>query len=118
KNHADRRVLELLNEKFHLFEGAFGVSDEVLGTIESGTDIEREILKLYLTCRTEEEIAAKFEEVFEQNRDSIDSKIRNAKDKLMNEFDDDVRLKLKDIYTTAEAAITGKQALVRDCVLS
>jgi superfamily II DNA/RNA helicase len=40
RNEADRRVLELLGEKFSLFNGVFGASDEVLGTIESGVDFE------------------------------------------------------------------------------
>ena len=35
KNAADQRVFELLSEKFQLFEGVFGASDEVLGAIES-----------------------------------------------------------------------------------
>ena len=32
-NEADARVYELLAQKFHLFEGVFGASDEVLGAI-------------------------------------------------------------------------------------
>ena len=32
RNEADRRVLELLSEKFSLFNGVFGASDEVLGS--------------------------------------------------------------------------------------
>lgn len=39
-NKADQRVLELLTEKFHLFDGVFGASDDVLGSIESGIDFE------------------------------------------------------------------------------
>jgi hypothetical protein len=31
KNAADQRVFQLLSEKFSLFEGVFGASDEVLG---------------------------------------------------------------------------------------
>ncbi len=38
RNEADRRVLQLLTEKFSLFNGVFGASDEVLGSIESGVD--------------------------------------------------------------------------------
>src|SRR5690606_31559156 len=34
KNAADRRVYELLDQKFSLFEGVFGSSDEVLGSLE------------------------------------------------------------------------------------
>lgn len=41
RNDADRRVLELLSEKFSLFNGVFGASDEVLGTIESGVDFRK-----------------------------------------------------------------------------
>ncbi|MDP2707010.1 MAG: helicase-related protein, partial [Burkholderiales bacterium] len=47
RNEADRRVLELLTEKFSLFSGVFGASDEVLGTIESGLDFEKRILAIY-----------------------------------------------------------------------
>ena len=36
RNEADRRVLELLGEKFSLFDGVFGASDDVLGSIEFG----------------------------------------------------------------------------------
>src|SRR5690606_37452559 len=43
KNQADQRVYELLSEKFQLFEGVFGASDEVLGAIESGVDFEKRI---------------------------------------------------------------------------
>jgi len=61
RNEADRRVLELLSEKFHLFDGVFGASDEILGRIESGVDFEKRIAAIYDTCRTPEEIEAAFE---------------------------------------------------------
>ncbi len=118
KNHADKRVLELLGEKFHLFEGAFGVSDEVLGEIQSGNDIEKEILSIYLSCRTPEEIDKKFEEMLAQNRDSVDEKLRIAKEKLLAEFDEDVQKRLKDVHDRTRQTIDAKQAIVRDCVLS
>ena len=47
KNDADQRVFELLAEKFKLFEGVFGASDEVLGAIESGVDFEKRIATIY-----------------------------------------------------------------------
>ena len=40
KNEADLRVFQLLDEKFQLFTGVFGSSDEVLGAIESGVDFD------------------------------------------------------------------------------
>ena len=47
RNQADQRVLELLTEKFQLFSGVFGASDEVLGRIESGIDFEKRIARIY-----------------------------------------------------------------------
>ena len=45
RNEADIRVHQLLEEKFSLFQGVFGASDEVIGTIESGVDFEKRILE-------------------------------------------------------------------------
>ncbi len=50
KNAADQRVFELLSEKFKLFEGVFGASDEVLGAIESGVDFEKRIARSISTA--------------------------------------------------------------------
>ena len=52
KGTANQRVYQLLSEKFRLFEGVFGASDEVLGTIESGVDFKKHIAQIYLECRT------------------------------------------------------------------
>ena len=62
KNEADQRVFRLLAEKFSLFEGVFGASDEVLGAIESGVDFEKRIAAIYQCCRTLEEIQASFDQ--------------------------------------------------------
>jgi superfamily II DNA/RNA helicase len=51
-NAADQRVYELLDQKFRLFDGVFGASDEVLGAIESGVDFEKRIAAIYHKCRT------------------------------------------------------------------
>ena len=63
KNAADQRVFELLSEKFKLFEGVFGASDEVLGAIESGVDFEKRIADIYQRCRKPEEIQAAFDQL-------------------------------------------------------
>ncbi len=60
-NAADQRVFELLSEKSQLFDGVFGTSDEVLGSIESGVDFEKRIVEIYQTCRSREEIQASFD---------------------------------------------------------
>ena len=63
KNAADKRVYELLSEKFKLFEGVFGASDEVLGAIESGVDFEKRINDIYQKCRKHEEIKVAFDQL-------------------------------------------------------
>ncbi|PIP17439.1 MAG: hypothetical protein COX43_04315 [Parcubacteria group bacterium CG23_combo_of_CG06-09_8_20_14_all_35_9] len=47
KNYADKRVLELLDQKLNLFNGLFGSSDEILGALGSGLDFEKKILEIY-----------------------------------------------------------------------
>ena len=100
RNEADRRVLELLGEKFSLFNGVFGASDEVLGTIESGVDFERRILAIYQECRTPEAIDAAFRKLQEEMDERIRTRMDDARRKLFEHFDEDVhqrlRLKLAD----------------------
>ena len=61
KNEADQRVYQVLSEKFKLFEGVFGASDEVLGAIESGVDFEKRISAIYQQCRHTNEIKTAFD---------------------------------------------------------
>lgn len=75
KNEADKRVYELLNQKFKLFEGLFGSSDEILGSIESGVDFENRIAEIYQNCRTTGEIKEAFDNLQEKYKDKIDSKL-------------------------------------------
>ena len=51
-NAADQRVYELLAEKFKLFSGVFGASDEVLGAMEFGVEFEKRIVSIYQNCRS------------------------------------------------------------------
>ncbi|MDO8566105.1 MAG: SNF2-related protein [Candidatus Moranbacteria bacterium] len=95
KNAADQRVYELLDQKFKLFKGVFGVSDEVLGSIESGVDFEKRIAAIYQSCRTEEEINNAFDTLQTEMDDSIQEGMRGAKEKLLENFDADVHEKLK-----------------------
>ncbi len=100
RNHADRRVLELLTEKFKLFHGVFGASDEVLGTIESGVDFEKRILAIYQECRTPEQIEAAFAALQKELEEQIKERLTDTREMLLEHFDDDVherlRLRLED----------------------
>src|SRR5450631_1184328 len=89
-NAADRRVYELLDEKFRLFSGVFGASDEVLGAVESGVDFEKRIAAIYQKCRTPEQISFEFDQLQQDLESEIDEKRKEAREQLLNNFDQEV----------------------------
>jgi len=95
KNAADQRVYELLDKKFQLFEGVFGASDEVLGAIESGVDFEKRIHDIYQRCRKQEEIKSEFDQLQMELELEITESMKTTRRKLLENFDDEVREKLK-----------------------
>lgn len=94
-NYADCRVYELLNDKFSLFNGVFGASDEVLGSMDSGVDFERKLNNIYNTCRTEREIAAAFDELQSELEAVIKERIESTRKSLLENFDEEVVNKLR-----------------------
>jgi adenine-specific DNA-methyltransferase len=105
KNEADKRVYELLSEKLKLFEGVFGASDEVLGALESGVDLERRIAEIYQTCRTTGEIESAFHQLQLAMAPEIDQQLRKTRQKLLEAFDDEVREKLRVQQTESRKAL-------------
>lgn len=95
ENAADQRVHELLAEKFKLFEGVFGASDEVLGAIDSGVDIERRIGEIYQRCRTRQEVDRDFAQLRMDFSDEIDTQMKRTRTKLLEHFDAEVHDRLK-----------------------
>lgn len=94
-NEADARVYELLEQKFQLFHGVFGASDEVLGAIGSGVDIERRIADIYRHCRLPEEIQSAFNELQRELSEEINQNMMKARQTLLENFDEEVREKLR-----------------------
>ena len=95
KNAADQRVYQLLSKKFQLFEGVFGSSDEVLGAIESGVDFEKRITDIHQRCRKHEEIKVAFDQLQLELSLEIYESMTATRRKLLENFDDEVREKLK-----------------------
>ncbi len=90
RNQADQRVLELLTDKFNLFNGVFGASDEVLGRIESGIDFEKRILDIYQSCRTPEAIQQAFEALQKELEADISQRLEDTRRLLLEHFDQDI----------------------------
>ena len=100
RNEVDRRVLELLTQKFELFSGVFGASDKVLGTIESGVDFEKRIFEIYQTCRTQDQIESAFTALQKLMDEKIRTRMDETRQLLLERLDEDVhqrlRLRLED----------------------
>lgn len=106
KNEADKRVYDLLDQKFKLFEGLFGSSDEVLGSIESGVDFEKRISDIYQNCKTATEISEAFDKLQEEYKDQINEKMITARQTLLENFDEDVSRLLKTRNSEATNSIS------------
>ncbi|MCC7492731.1 MAG: DEAD/DEAH box helicase family protein [Fimbriimonadaceae bacterium] len=95
RNAADQRVYQLLDEKFRLFDGVFGASDEVLGVVESGVDFEKRIAAIYQQCRTPEQIQFEFDQLQRELGDQIAAGQRDARELLLDNFDQEVVEKVR-----------------------
>ena len=94
-NEADNRVYQLLDQKFRLFSGVFGASDEVLGSIEGGVDFEKRIAAIYQECRRSEEIQEAFDRLQEELEHNIEERFENTRQNLLENFDEEVHQKLR-----------------------
>lgn len=104
-NIADRRVQDLLQQKFSLFDGLFGASDEVLGAMEDGIDFEKRVLKILKTCRTDAEIEAAFDALQQELESTITHKMSAARQQLLEHFDADVHERMRIRGANAQLAL-------------
>lgn len=95
KNLAEARIYELLDEKFKLFDGVFGSSDEVLGSIERGIDFQKKVLEIVQKSRSAAAIEAEFDILTSELEDSIKADVQEARAKVLENLDQDVVAKLK-----------------------
>ena len=105
RNEADRRVLELLTDKFRLFDGVFGASDEVLGAVESGVDFEQRVLAIYQQCRTPAAIQSAFDALQHEMESRITARMDDTRQKLFDHFDEDVHHRLRMTLEDARAQL-------------
>ena len=95
ENQADKRVYELLDQKFQLFKGVFGASDDVLGAIGNGLDFEKRILAILQKCRTTQQIDEEFDKLQAEMRDMIEQDMQQTRVSLFENFDEEVIEKLR-----------------------
>jgi len=108
-NAADRRVFQLLSEKFHLFDGVFGASDEILGILESGVDFERRVAQIYQTCRDTEQIEQAFNTLQLELEEEIQGRLSDTRQALMDNFDEFVSRRLQVYHDRAIESLNERQ---------
>lgn len=82
QNIADKRVYEILSEKFELFQGVFGASDKAIGLLESGEDFEKRVTQIYQECKTSSDFAKEFKALEKE----LDKKRNKKMEELKNLF--------------------------------
>ena len=120
KNMAEVRVYEILKNKFKLFEGVFGASDNVISALTSNTNFELQILQLYKNAKDPEQLEREYQKIFSEQQETIDEKMKEAFDQLIYHFDKDVvqKVNLDKIKDNVESKLGLKANLIRDLILS
>ncbi len=110
-NTAERRVLELLTDKFQLFSSIFGASDEVLGNIEDGLGFERAVASILSNCRTEEELEAAFHQLEADHADEINQEMARTRNLIFEGLDPRVQDRLRTFDNETGAVLNRFERL-------
>ncbi|MEB4593229.1 SNF2-related protein [Candidatus Thiothrix sp. Deng01] len=114
-NEADRRVYELLAQKFQLFDGVFGASDEVLGAIGSGIDFERRIAQIYQQdCRDPNVIRHSFETLQQELAGEISAAMQQTRQVLLETFDETVNARLRQHAEDSKVILDRYERMLMD----
>ena len=96
RNAADVRVFELLRDKFNLFEGVFGASNDILGFVDdAGQTFEQRINDILRLCRTTEEIEDAFDRLQNELQDQITAQKQATCKAVIENLDEEVREHLR-----------------------
>jgi superfamily II DNA or RNA helicase len=116
-NEADRRIVELLVEKIHLFDSVLGGTDEILGSIEDGMDFERRIFNILQSCRAPEEIDQAFDQLQLDLEDVIEDRKVTGTSLLLGGFDERLRDHLRVAEQETRKALDSRTEMLRDFCL-
>ena len=85
QNVADKRVYEILSNKFELFKGVFGASDRAIGLLESGADFEKRVSHIYQECKTSKDFSKEFTSLERELDRKRNKKIEQLKSLIIRE---------------------------------
>lgn len=114
KNVADTRLYEILQKKFKLFDGVFGASDEILGTLSDGIDFERAVASIFDLCRTTEEINRAFDALQESLGAVREEKLEQAKQLVLENLNPTTQEKLQIMKNRVEDYLERRKQIFWD----
>ena len=104
-NDVDKRVYQLLSQKFKLFDGVFGASDEILGSVESGVDFEKRIAAIYQKCKSQEDIQREFDTLQKELEVPITAQMKATRQSVLDNFDENVSQHLAECERNTVASL-------------
>ena len=109
ENQVDKLVYDILERKLKLFEGVFGASDQVLGAVAAGVDLESRIAEILSIRRGPEQIEAEFEKLRTELDAVIQETDARTRDLVLSNFDADVRRLLVDRRSNTQLGLDARQ---------
>jgi SNF2 family DNA or RNA helicase len=101
-NAADVRLYQILQHKFKLFDGVFGASDEILGSLSDGIDFERSVGEIFQNCRTPKEIEVAFDELQVRLGEQKEQTINETKQLVLENLNPTIAEKLRVIKVSVD----------------
>ena len=114
KNVADVRLYDILQHKFKLFDGVFGASDEILGTLSDGVDFEKAVATIFDLCRTTEEINRAFDELQQSLGIQKDAKMEETKQLVLEKLNPTTQEKLQVMKKKVEDYLDRRKEIFWD----
>jgi ERCC4-related helicase len=99
-NETEKRIYDILLNKFDLFKSVIGAGDDILGTMSKAIQFEKRINDMMNRFKTKEErliwLKRFEEEIDEETRTLMDTKLKHTR-QLLDELDPNVTMRLKNI---------------------
>lgn len=114
ENVADVRLYEILQHKFKLFDGVFGASDEILGSLADGVDFERAVASIFELCRTTEEINRAFDELQASLSVERDAKLEETRQLVLENLNPTTQEKLQVMKQRVEDYLERRKQIFWD----
>lgn len=108
ENVADKRVYEILSQKFELFQGVFGASDKAIGLLENGENFEKRVLQIYQQCKNPVEFNKEFKSLEKELDRKRNIKFEELKSLISKTSEEAHKQELQEILTEVNRYIVDK----------